>query len=34
MTHDVHDVEGLLRVGRFLFASQAERDRMIAAVVA
>jgi anion-transporting ArsA/GET3 family ATPase len=31
---DVHDVEGLLRVGRFLFASQADRDRMIAEVVA
>jgi anion-transporting ArsA/GET3 family ATPase len=31
---DVHDVEGLLRVGRFLFASQADRERMIAEVVA
>jgi anion-transporting ArsA/GET3 family ATPase len=31
---DVHNVEGLLRVCRFLFASQAERERMIAAVVA
>ena len=31
---DVHDVEGLLRVRRFLFASAAERERMIADVVA
>jgi anion-transporting ArsA/GET3 family ATPase len=31
---DVHDVQGLLRVHRFLFASEAERERMIAAVVA
>jgi anion-transporting ArsA/GET3 family ATPase len=31
---DVHDVDGLLRVRRFLFASQAERERMIAKVVA
>jgi anion-transporting ArsA/GET3 family ATPase len=31
---DVHDVEGLLRVRRFLFASAAERGRMIADVVA
>ena len=31
---DVHDVAGLLRVGRFLFASRAERERMIAEVVA
>jgi anion-transporting ArsA/GET3 family ATPase len=31
---DVHDVEGLLRVHRYLFASDAERDRMIAEVVA
>jgi anion-transporting ArsA/GET3 family ATPase len=31
---DVHDVEGLLRVRRFLFASQAERERLIADVVA
>jgi anion-transporting ArsA/GET3 family ATPase len=31
---DVHDVEGLLRVHRYLFASAAERERMIADVVA
>jgi anion-transporting ArsA/GET3 family ATPase len=31
---DVHDVDGLLRVCRFLFASHAERARLIAAVVA
>jgi anion-transporting ArsA/GET3 family ATPase len=31
---DVHDVAGLLRVGKFLFASRAERERMIAEVVA
>jgi anion-transporting ArsA/GET3 family ATPase len=31
---DVHDVDGLLRVGRFLFASEAERQRLIAEVVA
>jgi anion-transporting ArsA/GET3 family ATPase len=31
---DVHDVEGLLRVRRFLFASQAERERLIADVIA
>jgi anion-transporting ArsA/GET3 family ATPase len=31
---DVHDVAGLLRVGRFLFASRAEGERMIAEVVA
>ncbi len=31
---DVHDVEGLLRVHRYLFASEAERERMIAEVVA
>jgi anion-transporting ArsA/GET3 family ATPase len=31
---DVHDVAGLLRVRRFLFASRVERERMIAAVVA
>ena len=31
---DVHDVEGLLRVHRFLFASPAERERLIANVVA
>jgi anion-transporting ArsA/GET3 family ATPase len=31
---DVHDVEGLLRVHRYLFASDADRARMIAEVVA
>ena len=31
---DVHDVEGLLRVHRYLFASEAERRRMISDVVA
>ena len=31
---DVHDVEGLLRVHRYLFASDAEREAMIAEVVA
>jgi anion-transporting ArsA/GET3 family ATPase len=31
---DVHDIKGLLRVHRFLFASDAERDRLIADVVA
>ena len=31
---DVHDIEGLLRIHRYLFASQAERERMIENVVA
>jgi anion-transporting ArsA/GET3 family ATPase len=31
---DVHDIEGLLRVRRYLFASAAERRRLIADVVA
>ena len=31
---DVHDIDGLLRVRRFLFASEAERERMIGDVVA
>ena len=31
---DVHDVEGLLRVHRYLFASDEERERLIADVVA
>jgi anion-transporting ArsA/GET3 family ATPase len=31
---DVHDVEGLLRIHRYLFASERTRDRMIADVVA
>ncbi|MGZ4178121.1 MAG: ArsA family ATPase [Solirubrobacteraceae bacterium] len=31
---DVHDVEGLLRMHRYLFASDAERERLIADVIA
>jgi anion-transporting ArsA/GET3 family ATPase len=31
---DVHDIEGLLRVHRYLFAAEADRKRMIADVVA
>ncbi|MFL5864718.1 MAG: ArsA family ATPase [Solirubrobacteraceae bacterium] len=31
---DVHDVEGLLRVHRYLFASDAEHERLIANVIA
>jgi anion-transporting ArsA/GET3 family ATPase len=31
---DIHDVEGLLRVRRYLFASAAQRRRLIAEVVA
>ena len=31
---DVHDVEGLLRIYRYLFGSQAERDRLIEDLVA
>jgi anion-transporting ArsA/GET3 family ATPase len=31
---DVHDIEGLLRVHRYLFASDEEREQMIADVVA
>ncbi|MDQ6835307.1 MAG: AAA family ATPase [Actinomycetota bacterium] len=31
---DIHDVEGLLRLHRFLFASDQERERLIAGVVA
>ncbi len=31
---DVHDIDGLLRVHRFLFASDAEREQLIADVVA
>jgi anion-transporting ArsA/GET3 family ATPase len=31
---DVHDIEGLLRLHRFLFASEAEREQLIAGVVA
>jgi anion-transporting ArsA/GET3 family ATPase len=34
LDHDVHDIEGLLRVHRYLFASPAEREQMIANVVA
>src|SRR6185312_12503626 len=31
---DVHDIEGLVRVHRYLFASDAERERLIADVIA
>jgi anion-transporting ArsA/GET3 family ATPase len=31
---DVHDVEGLLRVHRYLFASDADRERLLADVIA
>jgi anion-transporting ArsA/GET3 family ATPase len=31
---DVHDIEGLVRVHRYLFAPDAERDRLIADVIA
>ena len=31
---DVHDIDGLLRIHRYLFASHAERARMIEKVVA
>ena len=31
---DVHDIEGLLRIHRYLFASEGERERLIADVVA
>jgi anion-transporting ArsA/GET3 family ATPase len=31
---DVHDIEGLLRIHRYLFAPEAERERLIADVVA
>jgi len=31
---DVHDIEGLLRMHRYLFATEAERERLIAEVVA
>jgi anion-transporting ArsA/GET3 family ATPase len=31
---DVHDVSGLLRIHRYLFASQAERDQLVADMVA
>jgi anion-transporting ArsA/GET3 family ATPase len=34
LDQDVHDVDGLLRVHRFLFASDEERERLIAGVVA
>jgi anion-transporting ArsA/GET3 family ATPase len=34
LDHDVHDIEGLLRVHRYLFASEAEREQMIADVIA
>jgi anion-transporting ArsA/GET3 family ATPase len=31
---DIHDIDGLLRVHRFLFASDAQRERLIADVIA
>ncbi|HUO72747.1 MAG TPA: ArsA-related P-loop ATPase [Solirubrobacteraceae bacterium] len=31
---DIHDIDGLLQMHRYLFASQAERERMIADVIA
>ena len=31
---DVHDVDGLLAMHRYLFASEAERERLISALVA
>ena len=31
---DVHDIEGLVRVHRYLFASDAEREQLIADVIA
>ena len=31
---DVHDIEGLVRIHRYLFASQAERERLIDDLVA
>jgi anion-transporting ArsA/GET3 family ATPase len=31
---DIHDIDGLLRMRRYLFASQAEREQLIAEVVA
>jgi hypothetical protein len=31
---DVHDLEGLLRMHRYLFASAAEREQLIADLVA
>ena len=31
---DVHDIEGLLRIHRYLFGSQAERERLIEDLVA
>jgi anion-transporting ArsA/GET3 family ATPase len=34
LDHDVHDVEGLLAVHRYLFASRAEREQMLADVIA
>jgi anion-transporting ArsA/GET3 family ATPase len=34
LDHDVHDIAGLLRVHRYLFASEEERHRLIDAVVA
>ncbi len=34
MDNDVHDMEGLLRMHRYLFASEREREQLIAGVVA
>ena len=31
---DVHDLEGLLKMHRYLFATDAERERLIAQLVA
>ena len=31
---DVHDLDGLLRMHRYLFASAAERERLLAQLVA
>ena len=31
---DIHDIDGLLKMHRYLFASAAERERLIADVVA
>ena len=31
---DVHDIDGLQRIERYLFATDAERDEMLAEVVA
>jgi cell fate (sporulation/competence/biofilm development) regulator YmcA (YheA/YmcA/DUF963 family) len=31
---DIHDIDGLLQMRRYLFASESERERLIAEVVA